>query len=230
MRIDKRLNLVVPILGDEQPKLDGAGKPEKDEAGRPILFQPVIAYVHSVPISREVYERFFMVVAQTFSAIMNGGLGIAAGPSVAMLTLKRIAVEAKAWDGDDGVRVGLVEEIRRQTSVIAPSGTGWQPVPLQAAADRGIISADDLAEVENAIVFFIVASAVLNRAQRREMVEAAAGLWGARTSSLSSTEFLSSLGTSIATGSSAASSDAAAKPAGGPANAVVDGKPSSVPV
>ena len=103
-------------------------------------------------------------------------------------------------------RTALVEEIRRLTLVVVPAERkgGWQTIPLGVAVERGFLTADDRAEVENAIVFFIVNSAVLPRAQRREMLEEASNLWGARISSSTPSEFAASLPKSTATARSGA--------------------------
>lgn len=233
MRIDKRLNLVVPVYGEEVPKLDD-GQPVM-ENGQPVMDRPIIAYVHSTPLSAETVDRYFMILGQTFSAIFGNGLGVLAGPAVAMKLLRSIAREQKVWDDDPkaglvGVKNGVVAEIERLTTVSVPDGSGWTPVPLAAAVERNFISEDDKAEVENAIVFFIVGSATLARAQRKEMLTAAASLWDARISPLTSTEFTDSLKTSTATVSSGETSPAPATAAPGPANAMVDGKPASVPL
>ncbi len=214
MKIDKKLNLIVPVYEDDE--------------------KTVRCHVHSTPISRETFEKYFLVISQTFGSIYNQGLGKTAGPAVSMLLLKMCAERDKSWDGDDGVEKGLVEEIRRLTTVVVPAseGGGWQTVPLKIAADRGFLTKDDMAEVENAIVFFIVNSAMLQRAQRREMLEEASNLWGARISSSTPTEFIASLPKSTATAHSGEPQSAPAKnqPSDKPANAAVDGKPASVPV
>ena len=80
MRIDRRLNLVIPI--------DGA-------AGR--------FYLHSMPVSRVVFEQYFLVLAKTFSAIYGEGLSALSGPRVAAMMLKRIAQRDGSWEGQDGV-------------------------------------------------------------------------------------------------------------------------------
>ena len=217
MRIDKRLNLVVPIYDDE-------------EGG------DIIAWVHSTPLGEETVDRYFMVIAQTYAAIFSQGLGLAGGPAVAMRLLRHIATERGVWHDDPksgtiGVQNGVVEEIRRLTMVAALGKDGkWEQIPLSVAVDRGIVSADDKTEVENAIVFFIVASAVLPRAQRPTMIKAAADLWGAQTSSSTIMEWTASLKTSTGTVTTGEKSPAVAKEKPERANAVVAGKPSSVPV
>lgn len=214
MKIDKKLNLIVPVYGDDE--------------------KTIRCYVHSTPISRETFEKFFLTISQAFGAIYNQGLGKTAGPAVSMMLLKRCAEIDKVWDGEDGVEKGLVEEIRRLTVVVVPAaeGPGWQTIPLGVAVERGFLTADDRAEVENAIVFFIVNSAVLPRAQRREMLEEASNLWGARISSSTPSEFAASLPKLTATARSGEPPSAPAKsqPTDKPASATVDGKPASVPV
>jgi len=234
LRIDRRLNLVVPIYGEEIPKLGDDNLPVMQD-GEPVMEAPVVAYVHSTPLPAEVVDQYFMILGQTFSKIFSGGLGLASGPANAMRVMRSLAMEQKAWADDSasgtiGVKRGVVDQIERLTTVAVPADNGgWQSVPLAVAVDRKFISAEDKAEVENAIVFFIVASATLARAQRKAMVTAAADLWGAQTSSLSSTEFMASLKTSTATASSGEKSPATASVEAGPANATVDGKPASVP-
>lgn len=235
MKIDKRLNLVVPIYGEDRPVLDKDNKPIVTD-GKPVTFMPVVAYVHSVPLSEEVVDRYFMVIAQTYSAIFTRGLGVAGGPAVAMRLLRQVAKEQGVWadnpaQGVVGVENGLIGEIHRLTNVLVPGGPGggWQAVPLGVAVDRNFIAAEDRTEVENAIAFFIVASAVLNRSMRRPMLEAASELWGAQITSSTSTELAISLGTSIVTDSSGAKPAAPVSGTPVAANAVVDGKPSSLP-
>ena len=229
LKINRSLNFVVPIYGDEIQKLGDDGKPETKN-GKPVMVQPVVAYVHSTPIAGEVLEKYALILNQTFAGVFNLGLGVAAGPSAAMRLLKKIATDSESWEGEGGVERGLVEEIRRLTNVVVPAEKGWHVLPLEQATAQKKIDAEDKAEVEAAIVFFIAVSATLHRAQRKPMLEAAAALWDARISSLNATAFASSLGTSTAIASSgeAASASATAPPAA-PVNATVDGRPASLP-
>lgn len=240
-RIDKKLNLVVPIYGEPVQRVDTSGNPVLDpETKRQIIDEPVIAYAHSTPITRDLFERYFMVVAQSWALMMGGGrdvpgLGITAGPSCASLVLRHVAQRNNAWEDDPatgtpGVRMGLVEELKRLTTVIVLADDGWKPVPLAIAAAQGFINEEDAMEVENAVVFFIVASAMLNRAARGPMVEAAASLWGASTSSLTSMELTTSLRTSTGIGNFGEKSPApvSGEQTAAPATEAV--KQSSVPV
>lgn len=179
MKIDAKLNLIVPIVDDED-------KP--------------VAYVHSMPIARETFERYFVVISKAFSAIYGEGLSFVAGPRVAALMLRKIAEDVGEWEGIEGVKDGLLGEVRRLSSYIGPTPDGWAPIPLEDAVHRGLLSADDLAEVENAIAFFIVASAMHKKTALRQTLDGATKLWGARVTSLNSTEFAVSLKTLIADG------------------------------
>lgn len=213
MRIDKRLNLVVPIYDDADS-------------------QKLIAYVHSTPLSEEAVERHFMLLAQVFAQVFQQGLGFAAGPAIAMRLLRRVAENTQVWINEDktpGEAQLLVEEIRRLTTIIVPNGAGWQQVPLQIAVDMKHISAEDRQEVENAIVFFIAASATLPRKQRQALLQEAVDLWGARLSSSSCTEWIASMTTPKEVVSTGAKSPVVAKPVVGSVNATVDGRPASVP-
>jgi hypothetical protein len=233
MRIDKQLNLIVPIFGDEQPRLDSDGNQEKNEDGTPATFQQIVAYVYSTPLSAESVERHWLVLAQTFAAIFSRGLGVVAGPTMAMRMLKKIGEENRVWDGPTGVR-GVIDEMRRLTTVAIPAAAGgWEGVPLHVAVDRNFITAEDQAETENAIIFFICVSATLARAQRELMLVGSAGLWSARVSSSTFTELLTSLKTSTAPATIGASEPAAAaaqaSPHGRTISATSAGKPLQLP-
>jgi hypothetical protein len=175
MRLDRRLNFVIPIEQD--------GK---------------TVYVHSMPISRDVFERYAIVIAKTFAAIYNEGLGIIAGPRVAAHVLKKVAVASGEWDGESGVARGLMAEIRRLSNVLVPGAKGWETVPLEDAIKRGMIDPEDASEVENAVVFFCVASSMHKRAELKAVLDGASMYWGARVESSNCTEFAASLPTSTA--------------------------------
>lgn len=216
MRIDKRLHLVMPLYEDSSD------------------ISPVIAYVHSVPLSEAVVDRYFMVLGKTFNAIFAQGLGFAAGPGHAMRILRHIAEETGVWhdrEGVTGVERGLVAEIHRLTNIAAIDNNGnWNALPLQVALDQGIISSEDKREVENAIAFFIATCATLNRAQREGVLQTVGEIWGAQITLLDFTGWLNSLKTSTVTVNSGKKSPAVVIEKPAPANATVDGKPSSIPV
>jgi len=181
MKIDPKLNLVIPV---DRP--DGT------------------LYVHSMPISREVFERYFLVIGKAFAAIYGEGLGMVAGPPLAGLLLKQKAKDLGVWEGEGGVERGLFAEMRRLSNVIANGPNGWAVIPFQEALDNGTFSEDEVSEVESAIAFFTVASSMHKRSELPAVMSAISGLWGARAESSSCTEFAALLRTSTATGSSGA--------------------------
>lgn len=177
MKIDRKLNLVIPI--------------DREDGSR--------IYVHSSPISMAVFESYYLVMAKTFSSIYNEGLGVTAGPRIAALVLKRVADNMGIWEGETGVRNGLVNEMRRLTNVITPSDDGWQTIPFKEAIDRGLIDEDEVSEVENALTFFTVAYRLHRKVEREAILNGASRLWGGLIESLDSTEFMRSLPTSTPT-------------------------------
>jgi hypothetical protein len=235
MRINKMLHLVVPIFSEEPRKiLDDKGKP-KMEKGQPVIEYPIIAYTHSTPLPKETVEKYCVQLGQVFNTVMTGGLGFAAGPAMAMRIMKNSAKAANIWDGEDGVERGIIQEMRRLTSVVIPKKEGgWQSVPLQVAVDQKHLSEDDQEEAENQILFFMCGYASLQRHVRKDILESAAGICDGHLSSLNSTDFAASLKTLTLPASSGEKSPAPVKPPdnkpNASANAMVDGKPSSIPL
>lgn len=185
--INERLFLIIPIYDDQEQ---------------------IIAYVHSSPLSREIFEANFLLVSKTFAAIHGEGLGEIAGPRVAALMLKQVAQHMSPSD-PDRLWVPLLNEIRRLTNLLRLSSTAWEMVPFQEAIDKSMLNADDLAEVENALVYFTVCSAMQHRRMAAVMLPGAARLWGAQISSSPCTAFLHSLPTSTTTETTVAPSPAA---------------------
>jgi hypothetical protein len=171
MKINKQLNLVIPVEGDTGTM-----------------------YVHSTPLARAVFEQHYKVFARTFTMIMSLFTEVA-GPRVALMTLRDIADQMGVRND---VEQALIPEIRRSTNVLVPieGGGGYETVMYQIAVDRGVLDEEDASEVDNALVFFIVSSAMLKRAQRMEMLDGAMKLWGAQITSLDVTAYAASLKTS----------------------------------
>lgn len=176
MKINKALNLVIPVQRD-----DGE------------------VFVHAMPISREVFERYFLVISKTFARIYGEGLNLIAGPRIAGLMLKQVATEMGVWDGADGIEIGLMSEIRRLANVVLPGVKGWETIPLQEALDKKYFDADDVSEIEGAIVFFILVSAMHKKAEIQDFMSGIEHLWGTRSELSNCTAFAASLPISTAT-------------------------------
>jgi hypothetical protein len=178
-RISKELYLVVPVVAED---------------GNTI-------YVHGTPISRAVFETNYLVLARTFTALYSQGLGELSGPRVAAMVLRDVAKDLGTWEGQTGVEKGLMAEIKRLANVIVP-GRADGAVPLVDAISQGLLDEDDASEVENALVYFTVASRMHKKTDREALLRGAATLWHAQISSLRCTEYSASLQTSTVTESS----------------------------
>jgi hypothetical protein len=178
MKLDERLNLVVPV------ELNGAK-----------------AYVHSVPISIEVYEQFFDVMVKAFNEVTSLGLDKPASIRTARLWLRKSAQAMGRWDE---VQSGLINEIRRLTNVLMVSANGWETVPLQQCIQSKMLDAEDVSEVENAVIFFTFLSHLTERPLRKLAQIGGSGVLGGLATSLNCTEYSASLGTSTAPASSGA--------------------------
>jgi len=153
-------------------------------------------YLHSAPISMEVWKAHFYIISQAYTAIFMGGLGAATGPTVAALMLEQVATQAKEIEKYQS----LMMELRRLTNVAFSANGQWQAMPFEAAIQRGMIDEEARMEAENAICFFICASSVLRGPRSHEKLMVILGimssLWDAQLSSLDITEFTNSLQTS----------------------------------
>jgi hypothetical protein len=156
-------------------------------------------YLHSMPLSVEVWRNYFLVLSKTYSQLFAQGIHTIAGPAIARLMLEQIAKIDGVWEGPAGVQQGLLAEIRRLSNVLAPTGAGWDMIPYETALQRGVIDPEAAEEMEGALVFFICASAVLRGPKAREKLEILLGmlerLWGAQSTSLDITAFRASLPT-----------------------------------
>ena len=156
MKIDRQLNVVIPITRDDESTI----------------------YAHVTPVSREVFDANFIVMSKAFAAIYAEGLNHIAGPMVAMRVIKHVAKDLKM---EQEVATGLLAEIRRLTNILAPPA--FAPIPLDVALQQEIISLEDADEVENAAAFFTLSSAMHRRQDRKSFMERAASLWGAQVTS-----------------------------------------------
>lgn len=175
MKINERLNLVVPLY---------------DEADK------VYAYVHSTPISYEVFKANYLLISKTYMSVFGNDLGPFAGPRVAALVMDEVA--EKMTNGPQMVSA-LMTEVRRLSTVIMPNDNGWTPVPFEAAIKRGMLDQEDIQEVLSAITFFLVVWHLAPRSARADILSGTALIWGAQLSLLNATAYLNSLPISTGT-------------------------------
>ena len=152
-----------------------------------------IVHIHSMPISREVFEDNFLPISRAFTAVYSNSLGPVTGPRVAALLLRQEAQTLGVWEK---TQQSLMAEIYRLTNVVAPGPNGWETMPFDVAKKRGVLDDDEAAEVENCIVYFTCASSIRLKQEMELAREGLRTLWGAQTTSLNVTEYTRSLPTS----------------------------------
>lgn len=170
LTLNRKLNLVIPV--ETQPG--------------------VTIYVHSTPIGREVFETYYKPIAKTFTDLFSAGLS-RTGVRVAKMALQDVSRELGVWDGPNGVNAGLVGEIHRLTNVVHPNGAGWTTTPFEDALRNQTFDEDDVSEIENALVFFTLASVMVKKTDLGPILDGALNLWGARTESSDCTGLKNSL-------------------------------------
>ena len=104
--ISKKLNLVIPLESDDKKM-----------------------WVHSTPISREVFEASYMLFVKTLSNLYFNGVGPGMAPRVAYLALRDMAKEI---DDKIDVSTPVIQEIYRLTFVlmIDPTTNKWVQNPF----------------------------------------------------------------------------------------------------
>ncbi|HCP7890543.1 TPA: hypothetical protein OFX50_004440 [Escherichia coli] len=182
MKISRNLNLIIPV---------------RTEKGN--------GWIHATPISKEVFKEHFFILSKTFSAIFSEGLGVVAGPRIAFLMLERISRDSNVWEGDEGVRNTLVNEVIRLANLVYPvEGKGYDTIPLDMALEREII---DLDEVAGELIFFTCVSSINSPEQAKGTMDVVNGIWSTQCSSLNLTEWIASLPTLKSAASSGATAN-----------------------
>jgi hypothetical protein len=170
MTLNKKLNLVMPV---------------DTEAGK--------IWVHSVPISMEVFESNYMLLTKTLAYLYLNGIGPAFSPRIARRALKDVA---KEMNDEEDISTSLMNEIYRITNFLMPKDGQWQTVSFYEARNKKLIDEQILSEVENAVVYFIVASAVHLKSELQMAFQGLKTNWNVELTSLSVTDYGNSLTTS----------------------------------
>ncbi len=147
---------------------------------------------HSKPILRDTFKKYHMVISKAFTNLLQNGLQLT-GAKVAAMHLETVAEEMKCWEGAEGVKNGLMEEIARLTSVLVLTQKGWEDLPVSVAISRKHLSADDWEEAKQRIVFFILISAMTTPQVKSDLLEIMCSSWDVQTTSLTAMEYIASL-------------------------------------
>lgn len=192
MEIDRKLNLVLTLDKEVGREKD----PETGEEKK--VFKPY-AYVHHTPILKAVYDSHFWILTQAVHKLYSARMTPAIASRVAMGVLMQVAKENGA---EKSITEGLLPEIWRNTMVMMQTENGYEQIPLHEA-ERSM-PADDVREVRNYVSFFTAASWFHWRQEREDGLYPAMIDSGAQIVSLTSTEYLDSLRTSMPLESSGA--------------------------
>jgi len=176
MRINKKLNIVIPLVTEKHGTV----------------------FIHSTPILRNVFELFYSELRHVFNDIFEGNNSknfILTGPQIAYTSLKQMSINAKTWEGNSGVKFGLVNEIVRLTSVMINSQKGWEQLPFDTIIKREFLDEDEESEVLNALIFFTSISLVAPKQLKEGFLEMAGSTRGWELTSLDSMVFMNGLPT-----------------------------------
>jgi hypothetical protein len=111
---------------------------------------------YHTPVSRAIYEANYAVLHATLAAMGRKGAHYlrASGPSIAHLVLKDEGKRDAAERGEEDRTPALLGEIKRLTNILAPSGAGYDLLPVDTAISAGKVDEEDWEEVVASIVFF----------------------------------------------------------------------------
>ena len=189
MRINDALNLVFPIKSEQRRE------PDPRNNGRYVLVDVPLIWAYHTPLSSEIFQANYRIIAATKHALFARGWAYAAenGPRIAALTLRDAAqADALEW-GTENAGQALLRDIRKATTVLAPTASGHSYLPVDIAISQGAISAEDWEEGESALVFFTCIYAMSVRSARRSTAESMAWVLRGSITSSSLMEFAASL-------------------------------------
>lgn len=189
MHLNESLHLVLPVRVDDE--------------GNPLI------RAYHVPVSREVFELNYRTLAATKARLASKGImyQMDAGPRIAAMVLrdegKRDAEERGEVNDDgsprDGGAAALLSEFKRLTTILAPTQSGWDNLPVDAAIGRGVIDAEEWQDTLSAICFFTCHYALARKSERQRIAEATASLLTGSITSLDITGLTASWQTSTPT-------------------------------
>jgi hypothetical protein len=165
MKLNKKLNLVFEV-----ERVDGA-----------------TVYVHHTPILKEIFEKHYELITIAMADLYGKGLRPVAASRIAYYKLREL-IDNPVDKRYAQAEMTLLAEIWRSTYVLAPGKAGYDTIPLQEAFSNGIIDDEDIAEVQNLVCFFTLASWVHGRQERKGIYEIMTDS-GSEITSLSCTEW-----------------------------------------
>lgn len=171
-------------------------------------------YAYHTPISREVFNANYKLLAMTRADLESHGRDyqMGQGPLIAALTMADVdrtaSQNAARFDAagkpDESLSRAFFAELQRLTLITVPSDAGWTQVPVSSALSAKTIDAEDWEDVLSQLVFFTCHYALSPKKTRKTAAEALAALLTGSITSLLPTDWIASLTTSTPENSSTA--------------------------
>jgi hypothetical protein len=154
--------------------------------------------VYSKPVARAVFERNYLALAKVYSTIQEQGL-ITTGSSIAARMLKELEANGQV---DAGLFLANIHQRTMIATYVDPNTEGgvgsYEQHMMADAIRKGLIDDDDVAEIENLLVFTIAASYLSgSKANAARILKWSLGMRNAQRTSSNFTDFLNSLLTSM---------------------------------
>ena len=174
MEIDGDLNIVVPIE------------------------DPVRAF--SVPLPESVFKANYRILSRANEEIFGRGMKAAllTGPRTAAFAIAESGhkiAEEDSKEGDSGA-TAFLSEVRRITTILTPTDSGFDMLPVDQAIQSGKITAEDWDDVLGALCFFMLGSQFETRRMRAGLLQFLTGALNCSLTSLNCGDFAASLTTS----------------------------------
>lgn len=156
------------------------------------------AVVYSKPVARAVFEKNYLQLAKVYSAIMEQSL-ITTGGSIAARMLRELQTQGLA---DADLFIGNIHQRTMIATYVEPAKDGvvgtYEQHMMADAIRKNLIDEDDVAEIENLLVFTTAASYLAgSKATAALVMNFVLGMRKAQRTSSTFTEFLNSLLTSM---------------------------------
>ena len=164
-----------------------------------VVLKTSVGMLHSTPVTYEVFEKYFDVIAKAHSRLNEREYTSLASSKIAYLMLKKVAEEDGVWEGPEGVQKGLMNEIYRLSNLVMSTDKGWETLPLHTVVMKEMISLPERREVDNALCFFTLVSLMESKAITTWKCQGLAEYWGGLVTSQNCTEYATSLKTSTVT-------------------------------
>jgi len=177
MKIDDNLNVVIPLRSDDKG---------------------VKLYAYHTPIPKEVFKANSILLAATNTEIGRHGeyFQMGLGPRIAT----EILIKEAKKESQEADAAALLNEIKRLTTVLVSTESGWEHMPVDAAIRAKKVEQEEWEEVESDLIFFTCHYFLVKLSGREKAMNALMSLLQGLKTSSTITAFINSLQTSTTIG------------------------------